>query len=123
MQLAELGLGLLQLLALNVPQHKQQVPLLHLVPSLHAHGADLPGLVEDDLIALVGGDRPAAADFCVDGAGGNHLGGHLGQGVVHDRLGKKGQHQQYRQENDGDGLDEFPLFGFFFHFHRFVIPF
>ena len=84
--LAQGLLGLLEFLALHIPQHEQQIPLLHLVSHLHAYAPDLPGLVQGHLVALIGGHRAAAADLGVDGAGCDQLRGHLGQGAVHDRL-------------------------------------
>ena len=124
--IGELGVGqsLLrraELLALHVAQDEQKRPLFDGIAFLHAHGANLPGLLEVHLVALVGRQGAAAADLRVDGPGGHHLGSHLGEGIVHDRLREKGQHQQHRQKHDGDGLDEFPLFGFFLHFHRCIV--
>ena len=80
LELAELLLGGGELLALHVLQHEQQRPLLHLLPGLHAYGADLTGLLEVHLVALVGRQGAAAADLGVDGAGGDQLRGHLGAG-------------------------------------------
>ena len=114
----ELLLGVLQLLALHVPQHEQKIALVDGVSHLHAHRADLSRLVQDHLIALVGGDGAAAPDAGVDGAGGDQGGAHLRQGAVHNGVGKEGEHQQHRQEHNGDGLDQLSLLRLLFHFHR-----
>ena len=105
LRLLERVLGILHLLALHVAHDEQQRPLLHRVPGLHAHGADLPGLLHDDLVALVGGNGTAAPNLRVDRAGLHHLGRHFRQGVVHDSLGEKGQQQHNHQENDGYGFN------------------
>ena len=111
----EVRLRLLELVRVLRFEHEHRIPHVDLLAGLDQDAGDLAGLLDGDVIDLAGLDGAAAADAGVDGAGGGLLRRDLGQGGVHDRLGKEGQHQQDRQKNDGRGLDPFAFSYTVFH--------
>ena len=111
----EIRFRLLQLVRILRLEHKECIADVDGLAGLDQNARDLAGLLDRDVIDLAGFDGTLAADAGVDGAGGGLLGGDLGQGGVHDRLGEEGQHQQDRQKNDGRGLDPFAFSYTVFH--------
>ena len=111
----EIRLRLLELVRVLRFEHEHRVAHVDLLAGLDQDAGDLAGLLDGDVIDLAGLDGAAAADAGVDGAGGGLLRRDLGQGGIHDRLGKEGQHQQDRQKNDGRGLDPFAFSYTVFH--------
>ena len=112
-----------QLIALAALKAEEHVVHLDLLPLLHKDAGDLMRLLDRHLVRLVRRHRARAADLCVDGAGLGALRRHLRQGVVHDRVREKCQHQQNHQKDDGGGLDPFSAFDFHFHSLHLLLSF
>ena len=122
LQLLQLLLGLFQLRLVTAAEDEEHIADFHRLTGLDHDRADLPGLLGLHHIVAVGSDGACAPDLGVDGAVRHILGGYLGQIAVHDGVGKEGQHQKGRKENDGGVLDPFPVFHFHlgFHFQKFL---
>ena len=103
-------LGGFQLLAVRRLQDKEHISRRDVIAHLHHDAADLPRLIDGDVIRLVRRHCGGTADLGIDGAGFHILRRHLGKRAVHDGIGEKGEHEKNRQKNDGKGLDPFPSF-------------
>ncbi len=71
-------------------QSEQHIPHFDYISVSHGHGIDGARLAQLYFIGFKSLHSPAAPDFCRYCAGGHIGGGHLGQRVIHDCIGKEG---------------------------------